>query len=196
MPPNWVWNLTEQEQGSVQYQESLEKKRVTCQCLQLNAIRGLTGHCQGSLQFYVRNFYVFAFPYIVYDETEWHFFQLLEPNCCLNLGQNFSAPKQTFSLSHSLSHTYTHGWRLVILGLMPSVTKRSGFSFCPLFLSMVAGLLPECQTWCPLSTKGTNRGQGKIPSPPCRLQLNSLQPDWVTQPPWLQEGLGKWTFSK
>ena len=140
VPPNWVQNFTEKEQGSVQHQESLERRRITCQCLQLNAIRGLTGHCPGSLQFYVRNFYVFAFPYIIHmvcDETERHFFQLLEPNCCLNLGQNFSAPKQTFSLILSLTHI--HVWRLVILGLMPSVTKRSGFSFCPLFLPVAAG---------------------------------------------------------
>ena len=74
---------------------------------------------------------------MVCDETERHFFQLLEPNCCLNLGQNFSAPKQTFSLILSLTHI--HVWRLVILGLMPSVTKRSGFSFCPLFLPVAAG---------------------------------------------------------
>ena len=155
VPPNWVQNFTEKEQGSVQYQESLERRRITCQCLQLNAIRGLTGQCLGSLRFYVRNFYVFAFPCIVHmvcDETERHFFQLLEPNCCLNLGQNFSAPKQTFSLSHSLSHTYT---RLEASDSRAhaSVTKRSGFSFCPLFRPMAEGA-----AWVPSMVPSLHKG--------------------------------------
>lgn len=130
-------------------------------------------------------FYILFTWYVMRQNN---FFPTIGAKLLPKFGSEFFSSK-TNIFSHSLSLTHTLVWRLEILGL--SVTKGSGFSFCHLFLPMAARLLPECQAWCPLSTKGTSRGRGKIPSPPCRLQLNSLQPDWITQLPWLQEGLGK-----